>query len=346
MPSVNINVNCCYCGLNITDASQRVRINSLAARYACRACYSERFTECSHCDGRISRDSAYHFDNDEETILCSSCYERASTWGMGEFAAENNTTVNSGSNRKFGVEIETSSCHGYQALRNKTIWGAKYDGSISGREFVSPPMHGDAGLAEVERFCKQINRMGFAVNSDCGLHVHFDMNGESEAQLKSIAYAYLLADKAWRMLVNRRRRENCSYCRQPRFSKADLLNMANSHGRFEDWASYIDRYASFNVASYVRHQTFEIRLYQGTINGREITNWIRAHLAFIEAVRNLSFDEIDALFGNTNEQAWVGLKRVIAHGGLCRHYGRVYKKEHDISTEQSGSNRRTVGATR
>jgi hypothetical protein len=236
----------------------------------------------------------YNFEHDtgEVVRICRNCRDRLNVWNPTpmDVAIANYGVI--GSKRKFGVEIETATCAGYRTLRNNTLFGAKYDCSISGMEFISPILYGDEGLAEIERFCDNAREQGWSVDSDCGLHIHLDMRDENADSLKSIAYAYLLTDKAWRKLADPFRADNCTYCRPSTRTRG---NVERAH----DWRDYCDsqnRYELCNLTAYNRHGTYEIRLYQGSIDKAEICNWIKIHTRFCDWAATKTLDELDAYF--------------------------------------------------
>jgi hypothetical protein len=108
----------------------------------------------------------------------------------------------------------------------------------------------------VRKFCAILQPRAY-VNKTCGTHVHFDMRGKSEADVKLMGgrmarYVPLLK----RMLPESRRTNQ--YCR-------DSINGLGERG---------SRYSFVNMHAYGRHQTIEIRGHSGTISADKILNWI------------------------------------------------------------------------
>ena len=91
--------------------------------------------------------------------------------------------VEIGSRRRFGVELETSKCPDHEDIRDDTCFGCKEDGSIDGKEFISPPLSSDRGLEAIRHFCEVAQK--FEVDKKCGFHLHLDMTGESVESVKS-----------------------------------------------------------------------------------------------------------------------------------------------------------------
>jgi len=232
--------------------------------------------------------------------------------------------------RSFGIELETSRCPNYRSLRGQTIFGAKHDCSVSGMEFTSPILRGDEGLAAIEEFLLEAEQLEFEADSDCGYHLHIDMRGESLDVLKSVAYAYAKADSAWRMLVNTFRANDCCYCRRADFDRTRLERITDMEG-MTYFCRDRERYSLCNLSAYSKFGSYEIRLYQGTLDAQEVCNWIRAHLRFVEWAKDKTFDEIDDAFRGSGASRWESLKAIFGDIELNRYYGRV--RRGNLATE-------------
>lgn len=98
-------------------------------------------------------------------------------------------------NRNFGIEIEAYNCTRERLARELTAagirvnverynhtdhndhWKLVTDSSLSGNntfELVSPILHGEQGLEELEKVCWVLDLCNAKVNDSCGLHVHMD----------------------------------------------------------------------------------------------------------------------------------------------------------------------------
>jgi hypothetical protein len=121
------------------------------------------------------------------------------------------------------------------------------------------------------------------------------MRNENLQQLIRIAYAYLATYSVWKSCVPRSRADN-SYCCPSQSGFQDLRHVARlSDQAIKEWLARQPRYEWLNLYAYSCHNTFEIRLFNGTLNKTKIINWIRAHCLFMDAVKDLTFDEIDEL---------------------------------------------------
>lgn len=95
---------------------------------------------------------------------------------------------------------------------------------------------------------------GHVVNKSCGLHVHLDCRGKSEAEVWALAKKVDAWLFALRELVPESRRAN-EYCK---FG-----------------ISRTDRYRAVNFMAFREHQTLEIRLHSGTVDYTKIISWVR-----------------------------------------------------------------------
>lgn len=83
-------------------------------------------------------------------------------------------------------------------------------------------------------------------------------------------------------------------CGSPRYTLDDI----RAAKCWEYFVGARDRFEYVNWRAYFKHGTFEIRLGEPTLEGAEIANWVSTHGLFIERVKNMTFDEIDAAFGD------------------------------------------------
>jgi hypothetical protein len=107
-------------------------------------------------------------------------------------------------------------------------------------------------------------------------------------------------------------------CGSPQYSVADIRTFEH----IEDFAELRDRFEFANWRSYIKHGSFEIRIYQGTLNAREICNWIKIHARFIDIVKHMDFDTIDAEIGAQVRTNWRGLCNLIDDTDLLDYWRR------------------------
>ena len=280
------------------------RYNSPEGETWCEECFNRDCIRCHNCGDSVEADNAFY----QGTVpYCSDCYHNSNEWSMGEFNSMNPTFDVIGSTRKYGIELETSQCSGHTALNGNTIWECKHDCSISGMEFVSPILFGDAGLMEIEKFCAEANSRSFEIDMSCGYHAHFDVSNESEDSLKAIAYTYRKTYDLWNACVSSNRSDN-RYCGSPDYNCEDIVN--------EDWDYFVgkrDRFEYVNWRSYLVHGSVEVRLYQGTLDAAEICNWVKLHARFIDFIRNLSFRQIDEMFRGDMYAQYAALTNIVGN---------------------------------
>jgi hypothetical protein len=302
----------------------------------CQQCYEREFFVCSLCgevEFQHSRQEWIDMPGGPVLSVCSRGYRNCTTWEVGAFDVAEPSYKKIRSTRKYGLELETSDCPNYRSLRGHTMFGAKFDCSVHGMEFISPVLYGDEGLAAVEEFCAHADRLDFDVDSDCGYHLHIDMRGEDYESLKAVAYAYHKADAAWRLLVDSFRANDCGYCRRPEYRRRDLERVLDK-GSMDCFCDRQDRYSLCNLNAYSKFGSFEIRLHQGSLEARAVCNWIKAHLRFVDWAKDKTFDEIDDAFRGSDVNKWESLKAIFGDIDLNRYYGRIRRGRLNESAER------------
>lgn len=288
----------------------------------CEDCFEASYFRCPCCGNSHPRADALGWDGDP---YCENCYGRADVWKVQPWSGHAITFDRIGSERCFGVELETSRSHNHTELHGKTEWGCVYECSTPGRELISPILQGDEGLAEIREICSYASDHDWRIDSSCGLHVHIDARDLSSDQALQIAYAYRRSYPLWKKFVGRRRADN-SMCGSPQYNAADIKDIEH----IEDFVESRDRFEFVNWRSYLRHSSIEIRMYRGSLRGREICNWVALHARFVDAVKDMTFDEIDVAIGAITRKNWVGLVNLIGDPDLLDYWRR---KAHEHGTD-------------
>jgi hypothetical protein len=267
-----------------------------------RYCRDECEWGCPNCESPENEDFIWEEEHDNYYVEQSTGPQiESSTFAL----------IPSASPRMFGVELEFSRSHSSLSrwIADKLRWGACADGT-SGvcQEFKSPPMQGDSGMQSIERFCDYVERFDFSVSRACGYHLHLDMRGERELAIARVAAAYQIFLPLWRAFVPPSRRTNI-FCSQDVVNgfPADIAS-----GKRKPHKESLDRYSAVNWQAYHRHKTVEIRLHPGTMQYVKITNWIKAHIAFVEWARKrpvvsileLQSAALPELFRTLQSQVW------------------------------------------
>jgi len=153
----------------------------------------------------------------------------------------------------------------FQAGLSKTVQ-LKKDGSLR-------PHEGEQGFEfaillkennykkELKKICDLIQSVkGYAVDRRCGLHVHFDMRKRD----KTLVYNNLVCcqEVLWSLVDPNR--YNTEFCRNVSSKKFPV--------KFENTRQ--ERYKSINAAAYYRHKTLEVRMHEGSVSFKDITQWI------------------------------------------------------------------------
>lgn len=337
----------------------------------CNECYCERYSTCEGCYSACDRESM-HYDESSGYDYCEDCYNilesdesdesegsnRRGTGGTNQnyiakpFQRSTRKSRRVGSLRTYGVELETSYCGGYEALAGEYSFAAKPDGSISAKEFASAILSGDEGLEEIERWCEKANELDFAVNNKCGFHLHVDVSDLSTDQRCNILEAYLYTYSVWAAFMDSERRNN-KYCRAVRWNVSDL----NAIGTEEEFNGFCDgqsrfeypndsgdcgRYRWINVMAYTEHGTFELRLHSATVNGEKVCNWVKAHVKFVDCVKNLAQWDICAMFRDkTDSEKFAALAKLWGDKELADFYK---DRAAGFGTELGAPSRATGGA--
>jgi hypothetical protein len=174
-------------------------------------------------------------------------------------------------------------------------------------------LYGDEGLDYIDEFLQFGEQNGWDADDACGCHTHYDMRGETNDQLKSVAYAYRRSIKVWKALVPSRRRDG-SYSGAPHWTCSDFRRQCRERNRsFGDVIDGLgcERYEMVNLTAYYDHKTFEVRALEGTCDAKVICNWITVNCRFIDAVKDMSFDEIDELFDGSRSAQFEALAHLI-----------------------------------
>ncbi|WP_028897832.1 amidoligase family protein [Prevotella sp. HUN102] len=196
-------------------------------------------------------------------------------------------------NRNFGVEIEAYNCtrihlaselsaaginvqvEGYNHTDHTDHWKIVTDGSLSGNntfELVSPILHGEQGLEELEKVCWVLDLCNVKVNDSCGLHVHMDAAEFDLQTWKNLILAYKRLEGVIDHFMPRSRRNN-TYCKGLTSITEAAINRAANIGNLRA-AFHNNRYHKVNLEAYARHRTVEFRQHGGTTNFTKMSAWI------------------------------------------------------------------------
>ncbi|MBF1456453.1 MAG: amidoligase family protein [Prevotella nigrescens] len=196
-------------------------------------------------------------------------------------------------NRNFGVEIEACNCtrerlareltaaginvqvEGYNHTDHTDHWKLVTDGSLSGNntfELVSPILHGEQGLEELEKVCWVLDLCNAKVNDTCGLHVHMDAAEFDLTTWKNLILTYKRLEGVIDNFMPRSRRNN-RYCKALTAITENSIKHARNIGDLRA-AFFHNRYHKVNLEAYARHRTVEFRQHGGSTNFTKMSAWI------------------------------------------------------------------------
>jgi hypothetical protein len=264
----------------------------------CQGCYEDGYITCEDCGEVVHTDDSYCNDYG---CYCMDCRPYGEDFHPAGFRNRSGCITEIGSARCYGIELETDECDGYSELESTGAWGAKNDCTVSGKEFYSDILSGDAGLQAVRDWGRLARRNGWNAGSSAGYHLHLDMRREDDDTLYAICYAYWATESVWLKFVESRRSSG-TYSHTLRWNGSDIINAAGDQS-FYSWAGRGTRYEWFNRTAYTQHETFEIRAHQGTCDEDEVINWVKAHTRFADwaATKGLA-DVQEALDSKTDAE--------------------------------------------
>ncbi len=195
--------------------------------------------------------------------------------------------------RNFGIEIEAYNCtrerlareltaagiivqvEGYNHTDHADHWKLVTDASLSGNntfELVSPILHGEHGLEELEKVCWVLDFCGVKVNDSCGLHIHMDAAEFDIATWKNLIITYKRLEGVIDHFMPRSRRNN-RYCKGLTAISEATINRASNICELRT-AFGNNRYHKVNLEAYARHRTVEFRQHGGSTNFTKMSAWI------------------------------------------------------------------------
>lgn len=117
--------------------------------------------------------------------------------------------------------------------------------------------------SSLDKLAKFLKKGKFGANQSCGLHVHLDMRNRS--MLDAYDKLRKFQDLMFGMVSEDRQRDKHGYCAYVRDFNQN------------------QRYVAINKNAYNEHRTLEIRLHQGTVDTKQIGNWINLLLKMVNS---------------------------------------------------------------
>ena len=181
------------------------------------------------------------------------------------------------SNFKFGIELEANVSETYMGQVARKGWIHHYE--HCGAELKSPPLVGYAGLLEVRRQIKNIwSNASKIYFSECGLHVHVDIQDFTLLNLKRLMVLMSKNDDVMFSIMDSTRNNN-TYCRRMYGKKEGDIWSANSLSQVQELSNV--RYYALNTYAFSKHGTIEFRYCHGTLDWRIIYSIISFYLHIV-----------------------------------------------------------------
>lgn len=229
------------------------------------------------------------------------------------------------SDRNFGVELEVNEIVSKIAIKKiiesedttnpvyvDTGWSKSVDGncwhikrdSSCGYEVASYKGSGYADILNISNVADVMERNGCQVTKRCGLHIHADIS-DFDTSMVGVLLAYWVKIESIVLQACPKHRRHNRYCRNMRnkFS-VDYRELNSARGVYELMRPQYtrdhdnpDKRVTLNIIPYVislndvlfKKSTAEIRMPEGTLSKRNVQNWTKFYIQFIDCVKNKDF---------------------------------------------------------
>ena len=180
---------------------------------------------------------------------------------------------------KFGVELELNlnSSSMKDSLKFETGWGCH--GEHCGAEIVSPILIGWSGLLGVRRQLRHLWKWQKKIKfSDCGLHVHVDIQHFNLGQAKRLILLASRFDQTIFCMMDGPRWTN-TYATRCAYSEKKIKTITSLNGLQNIQTNH--RYAGLNMHAFSKHGTVEFRYAMGSADWQKIYSLISMYLRMI-----------------------------------------------------------------
>lgn len=191
----------------------------------------------------------------------------------------------------------------YEQDYQNNYWHVKFDRScgdvknIGGWEVASYISKGYKDVENIGKVTEALNKGGVKVNNNCGLHIHGEIADFNNLQVATLVANWVKIEPILSEMVPKHRFSN-KYCKL--LTKKHKFDYYKTYKPEEFWnlvrpanSTNLYRRTSLNMCNYLfsggDRRTAELRLPECVLSGREVKNWIRFFLTFIENCKNKSF---------------------------------------------------------
>lgn len=159
----------------------------------------------------------------------------------------------------FALKLWQNGVHTYAQMKKDNSLRPKLNEFGYELALLLPEQHFRKNLRQL---CKILESVGARADERrCGLHVHLDMR---RGRKKDIVYNNLIAcQNVFLTFLDPVRHDN-EFCHMVKSRKFPV--------KFENTRE--ERYKTINAAAYYKYKTLEVRMHQGSVNYRDIVNWM------------------------------------------------------------------------
>jgi len=187
------------------------------------------------------------------------------------------------------IEIEKVSPSTLHNIANKGLWKVEMEPSLRGAsgELISVPVFGkdiERALTHMEAEFKKVSKPEF--NARTSLHVHIEVVDLTKEELIRFILLYTALELVLFRLCDETRQNN-PYCLPTWMSEGIKIDTAQliqliEEGNAHNVKRYLSRWAKYcamNLNNIVGIGTIEFRQYHGTVNKKEIMDWVNILLS-------------------------------------------------------------------
>lgn len=273
--------------------------------YVCESCIE--WHEMRWCDG----DGMYVDPDDCDGCTCHCEYAFPDFIGCGDTIPRSFYRIGDSDTQEPFIGVELEMCDGswadaarelYYNSKWRNHYELKEDGSISyGFELASMPMtptyHVQTGIWEfITKTARERDVRSHDGSSECSLHMHVGRDFFDDAPTAA-AVIQTLFERFWTEFVSFSRRRRTYWCKLNPETYGDEPPRKESWHleeceKFYDKRSHGDRYCALNLT---RHETFEIRLWMGTLNPDTIKATVGMTYALALAGKSMPLEWVDTV---------------------------------------------------
>lgn len=251
--------------------------------------------KCETCVYDSPFDDQLYLRKYDNKKYCSQCASNMVGWDR--------VKVPKNKKQYVGIELELMPVN---LDKPKPIWHKKSDGSLNvgGIELVlEKPLTVLTAKTEVKRLARLLKFGKSYTDNHCGYHLHLDCTSLSHEQVfYFLKFAYRIQESAFSLV--KKERGNCCFSMKFNSSVEQPLVQATKDLAGLQALLYYkrnitnSRYYWFNMASYFKRQTIEIRHHHGSVCEKEINNWVELWTKLLQFITTVNpvIDNQDILY--------------------------------------------------